>query len=285
MHQDKPTCAADGGFSIQAAVKFDPIRFLAVLNGEEIRANTQGALASRYWDPPAQDVCAQLRAYVDEFLNTGVLADVETPRLRDATKAANALRALRRFNRNNPMQLEIFSDSVSIEFAGGKSVTIGELARRPLETPQAMADRFFGLLFLSGWTPRLAKCRRAECGRYFWLKHWNRIYKRGTSCPMCTRVRSLESALIHTAETRKAIQTELYRLTAKRFSKQIAKTPGWGRDSELRAKIIDFLSAKILGSERLSAFYPHGITGKWLSWSKNQQGIANAVREDANAKG
>jgi hypothetical protein len=73
---------------------------------------------------------------------------------------------------------------------------------RPKQTAQDAADRLFALFCLSGWRRKLAKCKRADCSRYFELKHWNRTYERGTFCPECTRIRSLESALESTKRKR-----------------------------------------------------------------------------------
>ena len=160
---------------------------------------------------------------------------------------------------------------------------------RPTDTSAQVADRYFGLLVLSGWHLRLAKCRREECGRYFWLERWNRTYKRGTFCPDCTRVRSAESAISNTAHSREIAAHELYRLTAARFSGRIKRNPNWHQEKRLRAEIITYLSRQIERNETLKAVYlaggRAGITAKWLGWAKNQQGIEKAIEEAANAKG
>ena len=49
--------------------------------------------------------------------------------------------------------------------------------------------------------------------------------------------------------------------------------------------MIEFLNEEIQKSDGLRAVHPKGITGKWLSWSENRDGIESAVREAANAKG
>ena len=144
--------------------------------------------------------------------------------------------------------------------------------------PRDEADRLFAMLCSSGWLRKLAKCRRPECGRYLWLKHWKRTYKNGTFCPKCTRARIIESAKRNTLETRQEAENNLYGLVAARFGKRIVKNPEWRRDRKLREGIINFLNGRIRASNRLASVYPHGITGKWLSWSKNQIGLEKATR-------
>jgi len=92
------------------------------------------------------------------------------------------------------------------------------------------------------------------------------------------------SAKVYTAKARKAVERRLYLLVAKRFSKLIVRNQNWSRDLELRPKMIEYLNAEIRRQVDLMSVRPQGITGKWLSWPKNQKGIENAVRADVNAK-
>ena len=297
MSQRQTKNGGGGEFSVRAAIRFDPERFLAALNGSN---GDQEFILKRPGRPPlvvprelqAKEICAHLRVYVDELLDTAYSKGVETPRLRDLAKAPNARGAILRFSRENPPQFAIAGDSVSVEFLAGRLGTISDLMRMRggvLEEPQQGADRYFGLLLLSGWQRNLARCRRAGCHRYFWLKHPNRTYKRGTCCPSCSGARSREAAVLSTARTRTIAEEALYRLVAQRFSKQIARGPNWFVQPRLKAAITEYLNEEIARTDHLSAVYRSGgrvgITSKWLGWARNRLGIERAVKKGTHAKG
>jgi hypothetical protein len=224
---------------------------------------------------------AQLRLYVDEWLDTGVdTKEGEDPSARDLTKAPNACAAVRRFASKEPLRLEPVNNGLRLRFP---SVQRGPFLVPP-EPLIDMADRLFSLFLLCDWRARLAKCRRVGCGRYFELKQWNRLYKKGTLCGKCARARSLESAVRATSEVREAAGRELYRLASRRFGKRLLKTKDWHRDRQFRTTIVDFLNAQIEGADSLKTVYPHGITGKWLSRSNNRNGIEKAARGEAHAE-
>ena len=287
----------EGGFTIRAAVQFEPEQFLVLLN----RGESDSFVLQKPGRGPlvvprihhAKEIGALLRVLVDEFLDTALSGSVETPSLRDLTKAPNVRKSIRRFSRANPIRLGIASDSISVEFPGGeRNLSIGEMMMaigNPREQPGDVADRYFGLLLLSGWHHKLAKCRRPGCGQYFWLKHWNRTYKRGIYCPGCTRTRSGVSALISTEKLRIAAVKELYGLVAQRFAKQIESNLDWYSERKLKAAITEYLNGKITSSEQLDAVYRNGgrqgITPKWLGWSKNRVGIKDAIKKGTHAKG
>jgi hypothetical protein len=148
-----------------------------------------------------------------------------------------------------------------------------------------LPDRLFSLFLLCNWRPKLAKCRRADCGRYFELKHWNRTYKRGIRCPECQRKRSQETAVLSTSKSRKQAESELYRQAAKRFGKRIAKQPAWYSDPKVKCEMIDFLNEQIAKSDSLLSVYRRCLTGKWLGWKKNRDGIERAAKGRIHAKG
>jgi hypothetical protein len=150
-------------------------------------------------------------------------------------------------------------------------------------SPQDKADGLFVHFCLSSWRLRLAKCKR--CGHYFWLKHWNRHYKRGTACSTCTRSRSMESAMLSTSKAREQAGRELYQRAARRFGKRIAEQPNWYRDSKVRAEMVGFLNEQIAKSHHLLSVYRRQLTGKWLSWPKNRDGIERAVKGRIHAEG
>lgn len=277
--------------TIGARIHFDPELFLALLN-HETRSHVHESRGRRIVIPQvlnAPEVGSHLRSYVDEFLDTGLHEGVETPHLRDLNRAPTARCAFHRFDDNNPPRFSIAGDTVTVSFGLGRPISLGELMRgltaQPPEEATVVASGFFGLLFLSGWQKRLGKCRTVGCGRYFWMKHWNRTYKRGILCPECQRGRSLESAVRSTSKARESAEKELYRLAAQRFGKRLLKTSDWRSNRQFKTAIVDFLNSQIKGTDSLKSVYPRGITGKWLSWSKNRDGIEKTARGVDNAKG
>lgn len=246
---------------------------------------------------------AQLRGYVDEWLDTGVASDgVEDPRERDLTKTRSAGGAVQRFSGKQRLELAVSREGLSVRILAVPNPTVDYLMTNIVDilgsgdcsdqarsgaygAPQDNADGLFALFCLSSWRLRLAKCKR--CGRYFWLKHWNRAYKRGTACPKCTRTRSMESAMLSTSRAREQAERELYHRAAKRFGKWIVKQPNWYRAAapRVRAEMIDFLNEQITSSHSLLSVYRHRLTGKWLSWSKNRDGIERAVKGRIHAEG
>ena len=91
--------------------------------------------------------------------------------------------------------------------------------------------------------------------------------------------------MLSTSKAREGAKEELYRLVAKRFGARVSKE-NWSQDLKLRAKIVEFLNECIGNSESLAAVYPRGgITGKWLSWRNNRDGIDKAATGEKHGKG
>jgi hypothetical protein len=275
----------DDGFSLKGVRGvLNRDRFLSELNrfrdypGKTFKLTPGGALVDgiRYRKAVVSPN-AQLRMYVDEWLDTGVEQGTEDPRRRDLTAAPNACWAVRRFADKQKFRLEPISDGLCLQFPSeGKVRGIAD----PDDSAMDQANRLFSLFLLCDWRQRLAKCRR--CGDYFELKHWKRLYKRGIACPGCARVRS---AVLSTSKARENAETALYRLVARRFGRRIAKTPNWYRDPRLRAEIIEFVNERIVNSNSLASVYRKRLTGKWLSWFKNRDGIEKALKGKVHAEG
>jgi hypothetical protein len=143
------------------------------------------------------DVHTPLKRCVDEWLDTAVTQDgTEDARQRQLAKAPSACAAIQRFSKNQLPGIEVTPESQI-------SVRLHETLAGFDGLPQDVADKLCTLFFLCDWQVRLAKCRRTECGRYFELKQWNRVYTKGTVCSKdCTRIRSQQSALEATKRRR-----------------------------------------------------------------------------------
>lgn len=273
----------DDSFSIQGAFGvLNRDRFLSELNSlrdcpQNISELRRSVLLHHLPGTPVL-MNAQLRLYVDEWLDTGVKPDgVEDPRTRDLTKAPNACYAVGAFASRQRFWLEPAADGLYLRFPNEREL---RGISSPNDSALDQANRLFTLFFLCGWRFKLAKCRR--CENYFELKHSNRVYKRGTACYGCTRVRSAEFS---TSKARKMAQAKLYRLVARRFRKRISKCRDWHRDAKLRAEIVDFLNEQLGENVSLLRVYRRWLTGKWLSWSKNRDGIERAVRGKVHVEG
>lgn len=282
MTAGRPSSGVRGFETKPASVEFDPGTFLSFLNDErQVRLDLRGIFRGNH-----DIVIARLRLYVDELLTTGIGRNGEECSLnRDLTKAPNASKAIERVSRGRALELSVSREGVSVRFHAEPTLSIREIARvvESEQRAEETADQFFAACCLSGWHVRLAQCKRPECRRYFELKHWNRVYKRGAVCAGCTRIRSLETAASGTSETRNQAHGELCALAAKRFGKSIAKNPAWHRSPAMRVGIVGFLNEQIERSESLRGVYPRGVTGKWLAWSKNRIGIENAAKGRVHA--
>jgi hypothetical protein len=255
--------------------------FLALLNRRDpprkrIPSKDPGDI-SRMDYTPTPTTQELLRGWVDEWLDSGRDdSGVEDPRERNFGKARSTASAahepknFRLVGRGN--SLSPWFDTYDQEPTGSLYPRIGQ---PPRSTEYAREQLVFFLL--SDVRFRLAKCRKEHCGTYFLLKHWNRQYKRGTLCDSCKRSRSEESAIKATAEVRKDAALQLHRLTAKKFAKQIRRTPSWHQQKELKDRIAGFLNAKIERSA-LGVVYKRGITGKWVARSENWNGIETALK-------
>jgi len=210
--RQKQTKTGAGDFRIQnVRGTLDREWFLDLLNDRlgSVRADrelTADSLPQLFLEMEDAKASSRVRLCLDEWLDTGVeKTGAEDPRERDLTRAPNAQKAIRRFSRTRPVELTIEPDGLSVNFVPSQPVSARDLMQRvgrPEQTAQDRSDRFVALFLLSPWRWKLAKCRRVQCGHYFELRQWNRSYERGTFCPKCTRIRSLESALESTKRKR-----------------------------------------------------------------------------------
>jgi hypothetical protein len=139
------------------------------------------------------------------------------------------------------------------------------------------AELLFVEMLLNPWRLRISKC--VKCDKYFKLKHWLREYRKGTVCPRCMPRRRNENSKQYKKELRVKAQETLYKLAARRFLRQIVDHPGWDPDGALKNRIAKYLTDQIKRSPQLTECYrSREITGKWLGWQKNRDGIENEAR-------
>jgi hypothetical protein len=249
-----------------------------------------------------QELTERLRGYVELWLATGRSRDgIETPTRRRPTHGIHHI--VEHFHRTHhvipvpladgytvltvpPVDRDILGDERTVDYVpeSDHGQTLAPLTVRRRGKPgnqfsvaEDAAQRMFVGMLMSEWRLRIARCWK--CGVYFLLSHPKRTYPNGTHCSPCRRKRSLESAEKATYKARKEAERRLWVLAAKRFKTQLLKTANWHREPKFKAKIVEFLQRRIERSDSLKRAYPSGITGKWLSWSKNRNGI------DKSAKG
>ncbi|MGA2148179.1 MAG: hypothetical protein ABSH49_24790 [Bryobacteraceae bacterium] len=237
-----------------------PERVLKALRASSIR-----------WEDLPQTLTARLRVFVDDWIDTGLTKEgAEDPRTRDLTRAPLACYAVQEFASQQKSWLQ--------PAPGGLRLNLPGEGWEQLTDQVAKANRLFSLFLMCGWRSRLAKCRLPSCGRYFALNHWKRVYKRGPVCPTCTRIRSAQSAVLGTSKARKQAEGALYSLVARRFGRKTSRYVNWHQDPKFRSEIVDFLNKQIMRTDSLRRVYRRPLTGKWLSWSKNRDGIENAAK-------
>ncbi len=231
---------------------------------------------------PQLSVGEILRVWVDEWLDSGKSEDgADDPRKRNFEKADGASLAAYKYSKGRRISLLGRSGDLGIWFDPYKEDP-KSLSPYFGPTSEDIAREKLVFFLLSDLRYKLAKCRKAECGRYFLLKHWKRSYRRGTVCDTCQRVRSLESAVKATANNRLMAKKVLYKLVTNKFASQILNTPDWYRNAELKEAIVNYLNTCIKRSDSLRALYwsgpRKGVTGKWLANSKNWKEIETATK-------
>jgi hypothetical protein len=259
--------------------RLDEREFITLLNDRKsTNAPLDGVLPRMAIVLPVSEI---LREWVDEWIDTGRDPNgAESPAERHFNDDSKVSSVVYDYSKRNRISLLGISNTIELWFSpyethNGRPRILGvrneDIAREKLV--------FF---LLSEFRFKLAKCRRDGCGKYFALKHWKRTYKRGTLCSECQRTRSQESASKATSEERIQAGWMLCQLAAKRFSKQIQKSPDWHKEAPLRASLLKYLNTRIERVDLLRAVYlsgpRRGITGKWLSRASNWKAIESIVK-------
>lgn len=245
--------------------------FLNFLNGDGPRV--PGVRVILMGNPTESEV---LRGLIDEWLDSGKADDGDDPRRRDFKRAKHVQGAAHEYSMRGKLQLLGVGNSLHLwidEYEAPKSDL------RPILGPsnESYAKEQLVFFLLSSLRYSLARCRTKECGTYFQLKQWKRLYRHGTLCDVCQRKRSQESAKRATAQEREDVRVVLHVAAAKRFRKEIISRPQWYSDDALKRKVAKFLSVKFGDEESFCAAYPKGITGKWVANVKNWKPIQVAA--------
>jgi len=219
-----------------------------------------------------------LLGWIDEWLDSGKADDGDDPRRRNFKSARHVAGAAYDYSTHGRLQLlgggdslHLWIDEYDVDPETGKRRLLGP----PIES---LAKEQLVFFLLSELRFRLAKCQVAECGSYFQLRKWKRLYPQGTLCEVCQRKRSQQSAKAATAKDRRDVKLALQNGIAMRFGKQIRRNPLWYRDEDLKNKIAEFINAKLGDRELVRAAYPKGITGKWVANAKNWKPIEAAAK-------
>jgi len=247
--------------------------FLNFLNGDE--SSVPSVRMMSVGKPTEGDI---LRGWIDEWLESGKADDGDDPRRRDFKKAKHVQGAAHEYSMRGKLQLLGVGNSLHLWIDEYEPPPKPGL--RPLLAPsnESYAKEQLVFFLLSELRHSLAKCQTKECGAYFQLKHWKRLYRHGTLCDTCKRNRSQQSAKAATARERSDVKLALQIGAAKRFSKQIKRNSLWYRDEALKGQIAEFLNAKFGDREVVRAAYPKGITGKWVANAKNWKPIEAAAK-------
>lgn len=262
---------------LRTVQRLDSEELLSVLNFKDGSAQEpKEGLLSRM-----NRISMRLRCWIDEWLDSGRSADgVECSRSRNYESAKAVGEAVYKYSTRGKMHLLGTRDGLELWFdlQGEKAPLASEGFPLAIYIETVASEKLV-LFLLSDLSYKLAKCREVGCGRYFFLKQWNRTYKNGTLCDKHQRTRNLKSAMKATAVERDNVKKELYRLTAQKFTKEITDAPGRPIDPALKEMIALYLNAEIRGSESLQAVYREGVTGKWLANAKNWNPIVSCARQ------
>jgi hypothetical protein len=272
--------------SLKLTQSLDIDKFLRVLNRKEPPTKPLPPLmpgdVPRMAATPLPTTQELLRGWVDEWLDSGKNNyGGEDPRERNFKKDSGVGLAAYEFSKQGKIRLLPDSSSLALWLAESDKEPTGHFYPLIGSPPQSAEYAKEKLVFflLSDLRFKLAKCRKDSCGKYFVLKHWNRLYKRGTVCESCQRSRSLESAVNATAESRRKAGNTLHQLAAKKFIRQILVAPDWPIDGKLKERIVLYLNSEIKRTDSLKAIYRDGITGRWLANAKNWNPIVSEARK------
>jgi hypothetical protein len=265
---------------LKVSQRLDEWEFIELLNNREDTDKPLNGLLPRMSlaVPPISEI---LREWVDEWLDSGRTLDgVERPVGRQFREDGRIRLVVFEYSKRNRISLLGTSEGLKLWFD-----PYGERKGRPFilgVRNEDIAREKLVFFLLSDLRFKLAKCRQDGCGKYFALKHWKRTYKRGTFCSDCQRARSQESALKATAGDRTDAGWMLCHLAAKKFARQIEKSPDWHKSPPLRASVLKYLNARIERVNLLKAVYlsgpRQGITGKWLSRASNWKAIESIAK-------
>jgi hypothetical protein len=264
---------------LNVSQSLDESEFIKLLNDRKgAEASLNGLLPLMPIVPPVSEI---LREWVDEWLDAGRDSNgVESPAERHFNNEGKVSSVVFEYSKRNRISLLGTSNTIELWFS--RYETINGRPRFLGVRNEDIAREKLVFFLLSELRFKLAKCRRDGCGKYFALKHWKRTYKRGTLCPDCQRTRSQESARKATAEDRIEAGWKLCHLAAKKFAKQVQRSPDWHKEAPLRASLLKYLNAQIERVDVLRAVYwrgpRKGITGKWLSRASNWKVIEAIVK-------
>lgn len=220
-----------------------------------------------------------LRGYMNEWLDSGFKADVETPSSRSLPIDGTAYRVVRKFLRENPPTLNMPTNGGVFGI-----FTMSSYPTSGIDDICATATREAARLFTEfmdselRWS--LALCRK--CDRYYIRKKVNSIYKRGA---FCRDHQSTDGAQRRTKEKRESAKDSLYQMAANQFGRRIVNDSTWHTDKTLKIEIAGFLKKKIDSGQKildnvpLHSIYRRGLTEKWVSNAKNYIAIQRIAEE------
>jgi len=251
----------------------------------------QGLFGGNVVQPASQSRISDiLRQWVDEWLDSARAKNgVEDPRERSLEKAVGAAVAAYNYSRRGKIRLLPTEGGLAIHLEDGtrkftKPMTSFHIHNvRPLAvTDEEIAEGELVFFLLSDLRFRLAKCRADGCGCYFVMKKWRQRYFNGTKCPVHQRSSSLDSAKKATAAARTKAAETLHRLAAKKFGRQIRRSPEWYMKPQLKATIAAYLNDHVHRTPELAAIFltgvRKGISGMWLARHENWCGIEKALK-------
>ena len=231
------------------------------------------AAAPEEYERAGESLRQMLRGYMNEWLDSGFKADVETPNSRSLPADGTAYRVVRKFLSENPPILNMPPNGgVFWIFTMSEYPTSGRDDIYATATREAA--RLFTEFMDSELRWNLAWCRR--CDRYYIRKKVLLVYKRGA---FCRDHQSADGAQRRTKVKREAARDFLHQITAKQFGRRIVKDSTWHKDKTLKKEIADFLKKRInsvqeiLDRVSLHSVYENGVTEKWVSNKKNYTAI------------
>ena len=207
---------------------------------------------------------AHLRAYVDEWINTGLNADgSESIGRRSLSRANQASFAARRYMERAPISWEPPLENSDFRILIAEPISYSGPVSNFFEAQTIAATRLFVGSITSDWATRLCKCRYRSCGKYFALpkSRPHKVYRHGI---FCSRSHSSHvSAMSCMRNLRKRAHSTLIDAAAQKLVDLRVNSPGWANDRQLKITIAAHLS-NVIARKQLGS-YRQDVQSNWIT--------------------
>ena len=207
---------------------------------------------------------AYLRAYVDEWINTGLNADgSESIGRRSLSRAGQAALAAWSYMEKAPISWAPSLEDSDFRIFIAEPISYSGPVSNFFEAQTIAATRLFVGVITSDWATRLCKCRSRSCGKYFALpkSRPHKVYKHGLFCSRSHS--SLASATSCMRTLRIRAHSTLINAAAQKLVDLRVNSLEWANDRQLKITIAAHLSS-VIARKQLGS-YRQDVRFNWVT--------------------